>query len=166
MINGAKHTLSVENEEMDDPTITSALVAAARRGVDVKVVMTAESEWDSAFSQLVKAGVHVRLYADSDKVLYIHAKAVVADAGRSGPAAVRRLGELLEGFPGLQPGTRHPHHQQGRDRDHQRHPRRRLRGRQALLRELVHADSALWAGAGRRLAGADGARTSTCYIIV
>jgi cardiolipin synthase A/B len=49
----------------------------------VKVVMTAESEWDSAFSQLTRAGVHVRLYADSDKVLYIHAKAVDADAGRS-----------------------------------------------------------------------------------
>jgi phosphatidylserine/phosphatidylglycerophosphate/cardiolipin synthase-like enzyme len=83
VINSAKHTLSVENEEMDDSTITSALVAAARRGVDVKVVMTAESEWDSAFSQLASAGVHVRLYADSDKVLYIHAKAVVADVGRS-----------------------------------------------------------------------------------
>jgi cardiolipin synthase A/B len=83
VINGAKHTLSVENEEMGDSTITSALVAAAKRGVDVEVIMTAESEWDSAFSELVKAGVHVRLYADSDKVLYIHAKAVVADAGRS-----------------------------------------------------------------------------------
>src|ERR1700722_12407109 len=83
VINGAKKTLSVENEEMDDPTITAALVAAAKRGVDVKVVMTAESEWDSAFSQLTRAGAHVRLYADSDKVLYIHAKAVDADAGRS-----------------------------------------------------------------------------------
>ena len=83
VINAAKHTLSVENEEMGDPTITDALVAAARRGVDVKVIMTAESEWDSAFSQLESAGVHVRTYADSDNVLYIHAKAVVADAGRS-----------------------------------------------------------------------------------
>jgi cardiolipin synthase len=83
VINGAKHTLSVENEEMDDPAITDALVAAAHRGVDVEVVMTAESEWDTAFNELVKAGVHVRLYADSDNVLYIHAKAVVADAGRS-----------------------------------------------------------------------------------
>jgi phosphatidylserine/phosphatidylglycerophosphate/cardiolipin synthase-like enzyme len=83
VINGAKHTLSVENEEMGDSTITSALVAAAKRGVDVEVIMTAESEWDSAFSELVKAGAHVRLYADSDNVLYIHAKAVVADVGRS-----------------------------------------------------------------------------------
>jgi cardiolipin synthase len=84
VINGAKHTLSVENEEMADPAITAALVAAARRGVDVKIIMTAQSEWDSAFSQLTSAGVHVRLYADSNNALYIHAKAVVADAGRAG----------------------------------------------------------------------------------
>jgi phosphatidylserine/phosphatidylglycerophosphate/cardiolipin synthase-like enzyme len=83
VIGGAKHTLSVENEEMGDSTITDALVAAAKRGVDVKVIMTAESEWDSAFSQLENAGVHVRLYPDSDDALYIHAKAVIADAGRS-----------------------------------------------------------------------------------
>jgi cardiolipin synthase A/B len=83
VIDAAKHTLSVENEEMGDSTITDALVAAAKRGVDVKVIMTAESEWDSAFSQLERAGVHVRLYADSEKALYIHAKAVVADAARS-----------------------------------------------------------------------------------
>jgi len=84
VINAAKHTLSVENEEMDDSTITAALVAAAKRGVDVKVVMTAESEWDSAFSELVQAGAHVHLFPDSDDALYIHAKAVVADAGDSG----------------------------------------------------------------------------------
>jgi cardiolipin synthase A/B len=83
VINSAKHTLSVENEEMGDSTITDALEAAAKRGVDVKIIMTAESDWDSAFSALVKAGAHVRTYRDSTKVLYIHAKAVVADAGSS-----------------------------------------------------------------------------------
>jgi cardiolipin synthase A/B len=83
VITSAKHTLSVENEEMGDSTITKALEAAARRGVDVKIVMTAQSSWDSAFSALVKAGAHVRTYRDSSKVLYIHAKAVVADAGSS-----------------------------------------------------------------------------------
>ena len=81
VINSARHTLAVENEEMDDPVITSALEAAAKRGVNVQITMTAESDWDSAFSALVKAGAHVRTYKDSTKVLYIHAKAVVADAG-------------------------------------------------------------------------------------
>jgi cardiolipin synthase A/B len=83
VIDVAKRTLSVENEEMGDSAITSALVAAARRGVDVKVVMTAESEWDTAFNELVNAGVHVHLFKNSTKALYIHAKAVVADVGRA-----------------------------------------------------------------------------------
>ena len=84
VINGAARTLAVEDEEMDDPAVTSALAAAARRGVDVKITMTADSEWDQAFTELAKAGVHVRLYADDSSALYIHAKVIVADAGRSG----------------------------------------------------------------------------------
>jgi cardiolipin synthase A/B len=83
VINAAKKTLSVENEEMGDKTITSALEAAAKRGVDVQVTMTSDSEWDDAFSDLEKAGARVHVYKDSEKVLYIHAKAVVADAGKS-----------------------------------------------------------------------------------
>jgi cardiolipin synthase A/B len=83
VIDSAKHTLSVENEEMGDSTITGALEADAKRGVNVEITMTAQSDWDSAFSALVKAGAHVRTYKDSTKVIYIHAKAVVADAGDS-----------------------------------------------------------------------------------
>jgi len=84
VINGATRTLAVEDEEMDDATVTAALAAAARRHVDVTVIMTADSEWDAAFTELAKAGVHVRLYANDSSSLYIHAKAIVADAGRSG----------------------------------------------------------------------------------
>jgi cardiolipin synthase len=81
VIKGAKHTLAVENEEMDDSTITGALADAARRGVKVTVVMTSDSEWDDTFSELAQAGVSVHVYPDADNALYIHAKAVVADAG-------------------------------------------------------------------------------------
>jgi hypothetical protein len=35
VIGAARYTLAVENEEMGDPVVTSALEAAARRGVDV-----------------------------------------------------------------------------------------------------------------------------------
>jgi phosphatidylserine/phosphatidylglycerophosphate/cardiolipin synthase-like enzyme len=83
VINSAKKSLSVENEEMGDATITKALEAAARRGVNVKIIMTAQKSWDDDFSALVKAGAHVRTYRDSTKVIYIHAKAVLADAGGS-----------------------------------------------------------------------------------
>ncbi len=84
VINGAKHTLAVEDEEMDDPAVTAALAAAAHRGVHVTITMTADSEWDQAFNQLTRAGAHIRLYPDRATALYIHAKAIVADAGRSG----------------------------------------------------------------------------------
>ena len=84
VIDGAKHTLAVEDEEMDDPAVTAALAAAARRGVHVSITMTADSEWDPAFTELARAGAHIRLYRDDSSALYIHAKAIVADAGRSG----------------------------------------------------------------------------------
>jgi cardiolipin synthase len=40
LIDGAKHELDVENEEMGDASVTSALAAAARRGVNVQICMT------------------------------------------------------------------------------------------------------------------------------
>jgi phosphatidylserine/phosphatidylglycerophosphate/cardiolipin synthase-like enzyme len=84
VINGAAHTLAVENEEMNDPAVIAALAAAARRGVHVTVTMTASPDWDAAFAELDRDGVHIRLYPDIPADLYIHAKAIVADAGRPG----------------------------------------------------------------------------------
>ncbi|HEX2823174.1 MAG TPA: phospholipase D-like domain-containing protein [Streptosporangiaceae bacterium] len=84
VINGARHTLAAEDEEMDDPAVTAALAAAARRGVHVTITMTADSEWDTAFAELARAGAHIRLYPNDSSALYIHAKAIAADAGRSG----------------------------------------------------------------------------------
>jgi len=88
VIRGARHSLAVENEEMGDSTVTSALAAAARLGVNVTITMTADSEWDEAFSELARDGVHIRLYPDSSRALYIHAKAIVADAGLPGQQAL------------------------------------------------------------------------------
>jgi cardiolipin synthase len=84
VIRGARHTLAIEDEEMDDPAVTSALEAAAGRGVRVTITMTADSEWDSAFAQLNKAGARIHLFPDTSSARYIHAKAIVADAGRPG----------------------------------------------------------------------------------
>ena len=83
LIGSAHHTLYVENEEMNDTYITNALVVAVRRGVKVTVVMTASSSWDSAFSTLVKAGVKIHTYPDTETALYIHAKVIDADSGYS-----------------------------------------------------------------------------------
>jgi len=80
LINGAKKTLQIENEEMSDASIVSALGSAASRGVAVEIVMTASREWDASFTTLVAAGAKVVTYARSAS-LYIHAKVVVADYG-------------------------------------------------------------------------------------
>ncbi len=80
LISSARRRLLVENEEMADDTVTNALLAAARRGVNVEVVMTRQRDWFGAFSTLARAGVSVRTYAASAP-LYIHAKAIVVDPG-------------------------------------------------------------------------------------
>lgn len=103
MIDSAKHTLAIENEEVGDSVITSALESAAKRGADVKITMTAESDWDDAFGALVKAGAHARTYKDSTKVLYIHAKAVVADAGNSAEQMFAGSENFLRFQPPAQP---------------------------------------------------------------
>jgi len=83
LIASAHREVLVENEEMDDSEVTSALVADARRGVRVVVVMTRQSEWDSAFDELAAAGVEVRTYPDTTTGFYVHAKVVDVDPGRA-----------------------------------------------------------------------------------
>lgn len=81
LINGATHTLTIENEEMGDAAIVTALGNAAKRGVAVKVVMTNTSNtYASEFNTLKTAGVQVRTYP-STAALYIHAKVILADFG-------------------------------------------------------------------------------------
>jgi cardiolipin synthase len=77
LIDAAHVSLDIYNEEMDSTPIETALERAARRGVNVRITMTADSSWDSAFTQLARAGVHIRLDA-ADASLYIHAKMILA----------------------------------------------------------------------------------------
>lgn len=85
LIDSATSTLLVENEEMDSRPIEDALSAAARRGVDVRVVMTEDSSWTSALRQLVNAGVHVHLLAANQ--IYVHAKIICANCTASSGTA-------------------------------------------------------------------------------
>lgn len=83
LIQSAAHTVVVENEEMGSTAIEEALEADAHRGVNVTVVMTSDSEWDGAFSELESAGVHVVLYPDTSSALYIHAKVIDVDSAKA-----------------------------------------------------------------------------------
>ncbi|RUL67063.1 cardiolipin synthase [Dyella dinghuensis] len=88
IINNAKTSLLVENEEMSDTAIVDALENAAKAGVSVTVVMTNDdNEYESEFNALQKAGVNISTYPDNDTALYIHAKAIVADYGTSNALA-------------------------------------------------------------------------------
>ena len=80
LINSAKKTLILEEEEMLDENIENALVASAHRGVKVQVILPTpypnESDANIEGSNTLKAGgVQVR----EDPELYIHAKMIVAD---------------------------------------------------------------------------------------
>ena len=77
LIGSARHSLLVENEEMASAPVESALDAAARRGVSVEVVMTADPSWTNALRHLAAAGVQVRLLSASQ--VYVHAKVICAD---------------------------------------------------------------------------------------
>ena len=80
LVDSATSTLLVENEELALPAATSALVRAARRGVRVTVVMTRQADWATDFTKLARDRVDVRTYSPTAS-LYIHAKAIVVDAG-------------------------------------------------------------------------------------
>jgi phosphatidylserine/phosphatidylglycerophosphate/cardiolipin synthase-like enzyme len=82
VINGAHSSLRIYSEEMGDTTIEKALISAAKRGVDVQVCgENADGEYDSAFSKLADAGIHVSYYSSSTG-FYIHGKVIEADYGR------------------------------------------------------------------------------------
>jgi cardiolipin synthase A/B len=83
LINDAKSSLRIYSEEMDDTAIENALVSAAKRGVDVQLCGENEDgEYDSAYTTLADAGVHISYYSNPDG-FYIHGKVIEADYGKS-----------------------------------------------------------------------------------
>lgn len=78
-IAGAQATLLVEDEEMVDVPSEDALIAAARRGVRVEVILPAPSDSsaspDADVTRLLQGGVQVRYIA----IVYMHAKMLLAD---------------------------------------------------------------------------------------
>jgi len=92
VINGATKTLDVQEEEFSDTAIVNAIVADAKRGVAVRMVVENESsEWQSEINEVTAAGGKVTTYTSSTG-FYIHAKAIVADYGL--PTAVVEAGSM------------------------------------------------------------------------
>jgi cardiolipin synthase A/B len=75
LIDGARHTLDLYEEEMADTSIESHLVAAAKRHVRVRLIT---SDDRSGVEAARSGGVRVVLMSSP----YVHAKAIVADGAR------------------------------------------------------------------------------------
>ena len=86
LINGATRSLDVEQEEFSDTTLVNDLVAAAKRGVTVRVVLETPSDYSSEVSEVENAGGKVTGYTSSTG-FYIHAKTIIADYGTASAKA-------------------------------------------------------------------------------
>ena len=82
LINGAQHSLDVEQEEFSDTTLVNAIVADAKRGVTVRIVIEDPSDYTSELNEVTAAGGSYTGYSSSTGY-YIHAKTVIADYGTS-----------------------------------------------------------------------------------
>ena len=82
VINNATTSLDVEELEFSDSTVVNAIVARAKAGVAVRVVLESPSSYSSEVSAVKAAGGKVVGYSDPNG-FYIHAKAMVADYGLS-----------------------------------------------------------------------------------
>jgi cardiolipin synthase len=77
LIAGAKKTLHVEDEEMADAASEAAMIATAKRGVDVELILPQPGSGGNTadVAALLNGGVHVRYITAP----YMHAKLVVSD---------------------------------------------------------------------------------------
>jgi phosphatidylserine/phosphatidylglycerophosphate/cardiolipin synthase-like enzyme len=82
LINGATAKLDVEELEFSDSTVVNAIVARAKAGVTVRVVLESPSSYSSQVAAIKAAGGTVVGYSDPNG-FYIHAKVMVADYGLS-----------------------------------------------------------------------------------
>jgi hypothetical protein len=82
LINGAQHSLDIEQEEFSDSTLINAIVADEKRGVTVRVVVEDPSDYTSELNEITAAGGKYTGYSSSTG-FYIHGKAIIADYGYS-----------------------------------------------------------------------------------
>jgi hypothetical protein len=82
LVDGAQHSLDIEQEEFSDTTLVNAIVADEKRGVTVRVVIEDPSDYTSELNEVTAAGGTVTGYSSSTG-FYVHAKTVIADYGTS-----------------------------------------------------------------------------------
>ncbi len=84
LISSARHSILLEGEEMQDSAIEQALVNAAKRGVQVQIILPSARSGSSdsnseGISTIKQGGVKVK----EDPLLYMHAKIIVVDGQKA-----------------------------------------------------------------------------------
>jgi hypothetical protein len=108
LIGSAQKRCLVWNQSLSDPKVVAALIAAKKRGADVRVLLGdqpgfggAPAKNDAAIQQLKAAGIQAGYFTKN----YLHAKAIVADGKAfvgsqnftaGGLGQNRELGEILD----------------------------------------------------------------------
>jgi phosphatidylserine/phosphatidylglycerophosphate/cardiolipin synthase-like enzyme len=142
LIDGAQHSLDIEQEEFSDTTLVNAVVADENRGVTVRVVVEDPSDYTSELDEITAAGGKVTGYSSSTG-FYIHAKDGHRRLRRVDRGGVRRLGELLKQLTERQPGTGNDHQRLRRDersRDRVQRGLHRVEHRQGRHLQPRHPD--------------------------
>lgn len=97
-IESAQSSIEIENQYLKDATLNNALMAAAKRGVQVKVMLASGCEFGAPkptevkklteiFAAFDSAGISTRIFTKNVKVGgfdgYLHAKAIVVDGTKA-----------------------------------------------------------------------------------
>ena len=100
LINSARKSIIIENQYLKDPNMNAALIAAARRGVNVYLIVSsacafgkpdpqqdasAIAHWKTTYTSFDQAGIKTRIFTKQISVNglngYLHAKAILVDGG-------------------------------------------------------------------------------------
>lgn len=111
MIQSARQSILIENQYLKEPDLNRALLDAARRGVQVQVVVASFCSFGSPrpeearkvraiFSEFENAGIQTRIFDKRMKVNgqngYLHAKAIVVDGSRAWIGSVNGSVQAME----------------------------------------------------------------------
>ncbi len=95
LIQSAKKTIQIENQYLKDPDMNQALIDAAKRGVQVFVMVESVSNfakptdtqaqaWTDTFTSFDKAGIHSKIFNGKIQINgirgYMHAKVILIDS--------------------------------------------------------------------------------------
>ena len=79
LIDGTRDSVDIYAEVLRDPELLAKIVAAAERGVRVRLVVSPSEDFARELAELAAGGVAVRY----SRTLYIHAKVIIADGERA-----------------------------------------------------------------------------------